>query len=238
MGGKYSATLGRPLLIAFLAAASALLLSAPLQSCSRSSGKKTPAEALRSTARTPDQMKAAAQPQAPVSPSPAKAPVALLSAPMRGFGLKARSVPRIAQDFSLGPLQSYYPAPGDEAEVFALVKSFLSGLGAGTIDKSLLLPGSRDALAVILAPAPPASTVSDSSAPGSAPAPYRLGAIMLQSPEASLRIRLGSPAGAGRREGLLSLRKLDDSWYVEALALDPPSSESLAFNPNTSASQR
>lgn len=170
-------------------------------------------------------------------PPPQPKPAAPLSASLRAFGLRAPSVPRIAEDYSLGPLQSYRPAEGDESAVFSLAKAFLDKLGGGKIDKSLLLPGARDALAVILASLAqkPAAADNEGSSSGS---PYRLGAIEIQGAEASLRLRLPSPSGSGRREGLLSLRKAEDSWYVEALVMDPPASGALAFNPDTSARPR
>lgn len=164
-------------------------------------------------------------------PPPQIAPPAPLAASMRGFGLRAVSEPRIAWDFSIGPLQSSRPAAGDEAAVFTTASSFMKGLEEGKLDKSLLLPQSRDALAALLAPDQPGSS--------NPPAiPYRLGAIVLRGPDASLRLRLPAAAGDARVEGLLSLRKIDDTWYIEALALEPPTAEPLAFNPNASAGGR
>lgn len=151
-----------------------------------------------------------------------------LSASIRGFGLGVLSVPRVASDFSLGPLQSDRPAEGDEAGAFAIAKAFMKGLAEGKIDKELLLPNSRDALSALLMPSAPGSTDRPAI-------PYRLGAILLRGPDASLRIRLPAAAGESRVEGLLSLRKAGDTWYVEALALDPPVDGPLAFNPAANA---
>jgi hypothetical protein len=186
---------------------------------------------------------------------------------LRAYGLRVPSVPRIARDFSLGPLQSYRPAAdSDEAAILAVARSFMDGLVEGTLDSKLLLPEARDALLVLLAPpksadtgasAPPKSIDSGASAPpkssdtgpsaappsataGNAPA-YRLGAIVIDigGEDASLKARLPSAVAAGgtadRREGLLSLRKVAGSWYVEALALDPPSSGPLTFDPSEGA---
>jgi hypothetical protein len=130
-------------------------------------------------------------------------------------------------DFSLGPLQSSSPAPGDEAAVLAVARAFMDGLAAGKLDRALLLPEAREALALLLEPTAPRS--------GSA---YRLGAILLRGADASLRLRLPSAALAGkgaaavREEGLLSLRKDGDAWHIEALALDPPATGPLTFAPD------
>ena len=72
---------------------------------------------------------------------------------MHAFGLRVPSVPRVARDFSIGPLQSYRPAEGDEAAVFAVAHSFAEGIASGKLDKGILLPEARDALVVLLAPA-------------------------------------------------------------------------------------
>jgi hypothetical protein len=125
------------------------------------------------------------------------------------------------EDFSLGPLQSFRPENAEEAEVLKAARKFMDGVAAGKIDKASLLPEGRDALAVLLAPAKP---VAGSS-------PYRLGAIVIDGEDASLRVRLPTPPEAAREEGLLSMRKVGDDWYVEALALDPPIAEALAFDP-------
>jgi hypothetical protein len=169
-------------------------------------------------------------PQRSMPPIAAKppAPAAPLAASMRGFGLRAASVPRIARDFSLGPLQSSRPAAGEESAVYAVAKSFADGIAAGKLDRGILLPEARDALSVLLAP----------PAPGNGPQtaiPYRLGAIELRGPEASLLLRLPGSSASERVEGLLSLRKVGEAWYIEALALDRPVTEALAFNPDSSA---
>jgi hypothetical protein len=145
------------------------------------------------------------------------------------------------EDFSLGPLQSYDPAPGDEAKIFAVARSFLEGIAAGKLDESVLLPEQREALALLLAPSPPA----DNAAPASKTSPasgYRLGAIAIRGEDASLKVRLpplqgtqpgsqpGSTGSATRVEGLLSLRKVDEAWYIEALALKPPMVGAATFS--------
>jgi hypothetical protein len=68
--------------------------------------------------------------------------------------------------------------------------------------------------------------------------PYRLGVISLEGQDASLGVRLPGTEGEARVEGLLSLRKTGEQWYVEALALDPPSPGTLAFKPDSNAIQR
>jgi hypothetical protein len=108
----------------------------------------------------------------------------------------------------------------------------MDALSAGKLDPELLLPSSREALSVLLAPAPQAADAQAS--------PYRLGAISIHGDDASLKVRLASatpPADPQclREEGLLSLRKEDGSWYIEALALDMPKSGSLAFDPSNFA---
>jgi hypothetical protein len=143
------------------------------------------------------------------------------------------------EDFSLGPLQSYKPAQGDEAAVLKVARAFMDGIAAGKPDKELLLPEVRDALSLLLAPSAPPSGSAASSGEAKELA-YRLGAIVLGGEDASLRVRLPSTqlpadgtkaARVVRQEGLLSLRKSGDSWYIEALALGPPESEALVFAP-------
>jgi len=68
--------------------------------------------------------------------------------------------------------------------------------------------------------------------------PYRLGHIVLKGSDASLRLRLSRAAGAAIDEGLLSLRKIDDTWYIETFARGMPMSGALAFNPDSSAYPR
>ena len=104
----------------------------------------------------------------------------------------------------------------------------MDGVAAGKLDKSLLLPEARDALSVLLAPAP--------AVPGSSP--YRLGAISIQGDDASLKLRLPTAPESAREEGLLSLRRVGDAWFVEALALDPPATEALAFDPGKDTGAR
>jgi hypothetical protein len=195
-----------------------------LFSCAR----KTPqsAKAPNAAAPSPDLTvrlsPGAGETGAPKPPSPVP-----ISAAIRGFGLKVHSIPRIASDYSLGPLQSYRPAEGDETAAFAIASSFVKGIGEGKLDTALLLPQSRDALSAILAPSQTGSAAASAI-------PYRLGAIVLRGSDASLRLRLPSGPGESRLEGLLSLRKVGDAWYIEALALDPPASGPLTFNPEAS----
>jgi hypothetical protein len=85
------------------------------------------------------------------------------------------------EDFSLGPLQSYSPAPGDEAAVFAVARAFMDGIAAGKLDKDLLLPEARDALSLLLAPDPAASTASK---PEGGIASYRLGKMLIRGEDA------------------------------------------------------
>jgi hypothetical protein len=169
-------------------------------------------------------------------PSAAPKPAPPLAASMRAFGLDAPSVPRMPEDFSLGPLQSYAPAAGDEAAVFAVARAFMDDIAAGKLNRELLLPESRDALSLLLAPAPPGESSGAPSATNLSA--YRLGAIALRGEDASLKVRLPRAAAtaggtdAPRVEGLLSLRKYDGSWYVEALALGPPEAGALSFAPD------
>ena len=171
-------------------------------------------------------------------------PPAQFAASLRGFGLGAPSVPRMPEDFSLGPLQSYRPVAGDEAAAFTVAKSFMDEVAAGRLDDKLLLPEARDALSVLLAP--PAPAKAETAAPAESgseaasaekPAPpppgglgYRLGAITMMGDDASLLVRMPrADAGAAREEGLLSLRKVEGAWYVQALALRPADAAALAF---------
>ena len=86
------------------------------------------------------------------------------------------------------------------------------------------------------APPTAASGTPDGTAQAAALRSYRLGAIVLSGDDASLRVRLPPAAmgasGAQRVEGLLSLRKVEGSWYVESLALDRMVDTPLSFSPN------
>jgi hypothetical protein len=108
----------------------------------------------------------------------------------------------------------------------------MDGLDAGKLDPELLLPSSREALSALLAPAP------QTAAAQSQASPYRLGAIDIKGDDASLKVRLASDKPLSdpqsvREEGLLSLRKEDGSWYIEALAIETPKTGSLAFDPSS-----
>jgi len=228
MPGKYSARLRRRICLA-MAAATLLGAASLLGSCSR---KAQAARAAADAAAKPGQP-ASALAQRPAEDSHAQAPkpAVPLAASIRAFGVGAISVPRMPEDFSLGPLQSYSPAPGDEAAVFAVARAFMDGIAAGKLDKDLLLPEARDALSLLLAPDPAASTASK---PEGGIASYRLGKMLIRGEDASLKVRLPSAGAlsepkAVRQEGLLSLRKEGDSWYIETLALAPPLTGALAF---------
>ena len=244
MKGKYSAA-GRRTLLATRAIALLLVAgSGAFFSCTKK-GHSVQAAAKRPTiaqvAQTPEAVKgpaaqmAAPHPQQVKADSPqSKAPQPPLAASLRAFGLGQGSSPRIAWDFSLGPLQSSSPAKGDEADALEVARSFMDGLAAGKLDPELLLPSSREALSVLLAPAPQAAAAHGQASP------YRLGAISIQGDDASLKVRLASAKPLSdpqclREEGLLSLRKEGGSWYIEALALEAPKSGSLAFDPSSLA---
>ena len=205
-------------------------------------------------------------PQTQQLPRPATVPVPPqppMAASIRAFGLGVESTPRMPRDFSLGPLQSSRPDSADEVAVFKAASSFLGSLAEGKLDTSQLLPEARDALSALLAPRPkasgetpaapdqgqadagaapkgqpPATGSEPPAATSSGPPSPRLGAIGIQGDDASLRVRLPASPGAPRQEGLLSLRKVSDAWYVEALSLDPPSSGALVFSPDSSAQTR
>jgi hypothetical protein len=226
MHGKYSSTGRRPTSVATTVLVATLLL-APfclVSSCSRKA--QSAAQSPRPIAApSPTNAPAAAQAAGQPAATPPK-PEAPLAASIRAFGLGAPSTPRFARDFSLGPLQPYAPAKGDETDIFEVARAFMDGIAAGKLDPELLLPEAREALSVLLAP---------SQAEAQPKAPYRLGAISVSGEDASLRVRLPSALSpddpkAVLEEGLLSLRKVDDAWYVEALALDAPRSGPLAFD--------
>jgi hypothetical protein len=248
MPEKYSARARRR---AFLAISS---LAAKISLAAAAAASLGAAYALSSCARKAPVVRAAATPGATsaqgssprtigdVPPPPSPKAVAPLAASVRAFGLGTPSTPRVAEDFSLGPLQSFKPAEGAEAAVFAVARDFMDGLAAGKLDKGLLLPEARDALALLLEPVAQRSAKSETAssaaeARGDVPN-YRLGAIVIRGEDASLKVRLSSakipsdPAKAIREEGLLSLRKVGDAWYVEALALGLPVSGALAFDPD------
>jgi hypothetical protein len=144
------------------------------------------------------------------------------------------------EDYSLGPLQNYRSADEAESSALALAKAFMEGLAGGKLDPKLLVPYSRDALTLLLTPAPAspdAKEGKESSANKGTALPYRLGKIALSSggSSASLRVRLASEPGEERLEGLLTLGKLEDAWYVEALSLDPEEATPLSFDPSRRA---
>jgi hypothetical protein len=227
---KYSARARRPRLPtvlgrALLAAAAAGLLGSPplLSSCARKSQAGRPAAASSSAVEKPEAASALKREPRDARQSGAK-PVPPVAAALRAFGLGVPSIPRIPEDFSLGRLQSYSPAEGDEAAVFGVARKFMDALAAGKPAKELLLPEARDALSVLLAPPP---------SQGAAARGYRLGAITIKGEDASLMLRMPRAEGSTVRvEGLLSLRKVEGSWYVQALALNPPDSAALAFAPD------
>jgi hypothetical protein len=241
---KYSAGPRRQAFFAVsvLAAAALLVSASALASCTRKAhAERTAVAQPKPGATTAPNLSASPRPavDAPAVPKPA----APLAASLRAFGIGAPSVPRMPIDFSLGPLQSYSPASGDEAAVLVVARAFAEGIAAGKLDAALLLPEAREALALLLAPATPraASEVeAEAAATKAGPAAqlYRLGAIAIRGQDASLKLRLPSgtapdkPADAMREEGLLSLRKAGDTWYIEALALDPPSAKAPAFAPD------
>ncbi len=233
------AALVRPILT--LAAIAALLLP----SCARKSpdsgaaGRVDPKAALPSPAAPPasraiaDLPRDSSAPESSIAanragrPSPrgeaAKAPPAALAASLRAFGLGARPEPRMPRDFSLGPLQAANPRDETVAAVLGVAEAFLSGVAEGKIDPSLFLPEAREALSILISP-PPAEK-------GAVALPGRVGAIELDGSAASLRVRLPAARGSPRLEGLLSLRREGNAWYVESLALDPPVEGSPAFEP-------
>ena len=144
-----------------------------------------------------------------------------LAASIRAFGLGSPQVARMPEDFSLGPLQSLRVAEEPAAGPLTVAEAFMKCLKAGKLDAAILAPHSREALALLLAPEAPAPE-------GAGALPYRLGRIAMAGDSASLRVRLASGPGRERLEGSLALGRFDGKWYVEALSLDPPPSESAA----------
>ncbi len=177
--------------------------------------------------------------QNPVSTrnAPTQAAKPVLAAGLRAFSLGARTTPLMPEDFSLGKLQSLQPADPAEKAVLAVVQSFLAGLDKGAIDTSLYLPEARDALSFLLSPSATRGEDSAALAASAAlPAPaakVRIGAIVLEGDTAFLKLRLPGTKDGFRREGLLSLRERDGTWYIEAFALDRPESAELSFKPSS-----
>ncbi|MDP3177646.1 MAG: hypothetical protein Q8M76_07060, partial [Spirochaetaceae bacterium] len=169
----------------------------------------------------------AAAPSAAAAKTPAPPRPALVAA-MKAFGLAAPPKPRMPEDYSLGPLQSYRPTEGAESESFAAAVAFMDAYAQGKLDKTALLPEAREALSVLLTP-PSAATGA---------APYRLGKAKVEGQAASYLVRLPRVRDAPRVEGLLSLRAVESRWYVEALVLDPPAPARLAFDPSALASRK
>lgn len=148
----------------------------------------------------------------------------VLAAAQRAFGLGSPNVARMPQDYSIGPLQDYRAASEEEAGIAAIAKLFMDGMAARRLDPSLLVPDARDALALLLAP-PPAAEATKSGVKGGEDLPYRLGAVKAEGDSASLRVRLPSTLDEGRAGAILSLGKIDGSWYVAAMSMDNPQGE-------------
>jgi hypothetical protein len=247
MGGKYGECRRRAGILFIVAA---LAVAGPLaSSCAR--GKKE--DASRGTAPNaggtsrdaglrPGAIPASqqAKPAAPQSAAPASTPAPaarpILSASLRAFGIAA-STPLLPSDFGIGLLHDYRDADPERASVLARARLFMDGIAAGRIDPELLAPASRIALAILLAPlaAPaeaqqPAQGLPTESA-GKARTLYRLGAFKIEGGMASLR--LPGRAGSPRSEGLLTLGRTGEEWYVEGLSLEAPPSASgpVAFDP-------
>ena len=227
MRGKYSvsprARSGRAAL-----ALLALGIAASALACSRRESQAGPAGQGAPTAvlqggeeARPAEKRQAGQPKAP--PAAARPPKLSLSASIRAFGLGAPGLARLPEDFSLGPLQDLRASGGPEAEVLSVAGRFLKAYAAGKLEPELLYPDSREALALLLAPA-------GAVAPGGLPG--RLGAIAVEGSSATLRLRLPSSPGEERVEGSLALGLVDGVWYVEALGLDPRASGALSFDPD------
>jgi hypothetical protein len=241
MKGKYSAAALRTVLA--IAAAGSVAAALPcLASCSRSSRSAGQAAVPSGSAPQTPPLPAAqtsAAPQQEVKNGNQKLtakPSAPLAAQLRAFGLGAASKPRTAWDFSLGPLQSFRPESEELTGALSVARAFMDGLASGKLDQKLLLPEARDALSVLLAPSP-RKAEKDEPEGNAAARGYRLGAIVVSGEDASLKVRLPAaalPSDGGeavRVEGLLSLRRVDDAWFVESLALDPAASGALAFDP-------
>jgi len=237
MPGKYSVParrrpgggVNRRSAIAVCAMAVVVLVFAPssvLTSCARKGTKSDKPQGEAQGSIIPSAIAALHPDEASEGSKPK--PKAALASSLRGFGLRAPSAPRIAWDFSLGPLQSYRPSEGDEAAVFAVATSFVSGIAAGKLDKQLLFPAARDALSVLLAAPAPLLGLG---------ARYNIGSAPSSCEARTHRSSFGfpQPRTPARIEGLLSLKKADGTWYVEALALDPPVTGALIFNPDSSA---
>ncbi|HOX32279.1 MAG TPA: hypothetical protein PLB91_08105 [Spirochaetales bacterium] len=226
MRGKYSvsprARSGRAAL-----ALLALGIAASALACSRRerqagpAGQGAPRAALQGEEPRPAEKRQAGQPKSP--PAAARPPKLSLSASIRAFGLGAPGLARLPEDFSLGPLQDLRAAGGPEAEVLSVAGRFIKAYAAGKLEPELLYPDSREALALLLAPA---GAVTPGGLPG------RLGAIAVEGSSATLRLRLPSSPGEERVEGSLALGLVDGVWYVEALGLDPQASGPLSFDPD------
>ena len=144
----------------------------------------------------------------------AKTAAPVLAASQRAFGLGAPGIARMPQDYGLGPLQDYRPSAEGEARALVVARRFIDGLAAGRLDAALLVPDSRDALALLLAPAKAEAAAGEGSESS-----CRLGAMKVEGDSASLRVRF--PAGGAPVEGSLTLGEVGGSWYVEALSIDP-----------------
>ena len=243
MDGKYSAPepraglrrgprLARSAIAAALAAA--LAASVPLLSCSRRAEEGTGRSEPGATARPQAKKEGAASSIGPLPSTPdsaaakVRAAVPVMAASIRAFGLGSPTTVRMPEDYSLGPLQDYRVAGEDAIGALATARRFMEGMASGKLDPALLAPISREALALLLAPAP-----SGGGGARSAAQVYRLGALSFGGggDSAYLRVRLPGATGEERLEGSLALGKVEGAWYVEALSLDPGAAGPLRFDP-------
>jgi hypothetical protein len=173
-------------------------------------------------------MRGTASANAPPPPAPTHRtpPRPTISAALRSFGLSGIQA-LMPEDFSLGPLQDLRTKDPRASAALAIARSYMEGYSLGSVDPALFDPDLRGILAVVLAPPPRPDPSKAGAKEGAAPADegrpaYRLGQIKLDGDSASLRVRLPGPSLGKGREGLLSLRSVDDVWYVESLSIDPP----------------
>lgn len=113
------------------------------------------------------------------------------------------------EDFKIGPLGDLRGQKQEESRALEAAGAFLDQLLAGKVDKELLSPESRDALA---------DTLAFGLRQGNAPTAYRLGPPKARDDgEMSAAVRLFGPQGTS--EGVIYVAPSGSQWLVADLQL-------------------
>jgi hypothetical protein len=158
----------------------------------------------RQPATTPAKQTAAPSPPTPVRAAPVS------SAGVTGLLVAAPASPILPEDFLIGPLACLRELEGDERAAISAAQSLLASFARGSVERSLLAPGSRDALAGSLAWAIERGTV---------PVSWRIGRPRRAGGELAANLRLLGAADASA-EGELFLAREGGAWAVTDFQLN------------------